>query len=222
MSRGIPRHGQEMLSARRIAPNRRRRSVATVLFEGRFWPGIADGSITVTFRRWKRPQVVTGRPYRTGGGIVVVDAVDHVTTEAITDRDARAAGYPDAATLVADLRGSPDLAITRIRFHRSPDPDPRAVLAADDQLDDDAVAAIAARLARLDRASTIGPWTHRYLRLIADHPERRAPDLAAMEGRETAPFKLDVRKLKNLGLTLSFPVGYRLSPRGAAYLATQG
>ncbi|MEJ7721115.1 MAG: hypothetical protein WKF58_12005 [Ilumatobacteraceae bacterium] len=35
---------------------------------------------------------------------------------------------------------------------------------------------------------------------------------------ETAPFKLDVRKLKNLGLTHSLAVGYELSPRGRAYL----
>ena len=30
-------------------------------------------------------------------------------------------------------------------------------------------------------------------------------------------FKRDVRKLKELGLTESLPVGYRLSPRGRAY-----
>lgn len=34
----------------------------------------------------------------------------------------------------------------------------------------------------------------------------------------TAPFKRDVRKHKELGLTGSLPVGYRLSPRGAAWL----
>jgi hypothetical protein len=34
-----------------------------------------------------------------------------------------------------------------------------------------------------------------------------------------ATFKVHVRKLKNLGLTLSLPVGYRLSPRGEEYLA---
>jgi hypothetical protein len=39
-----------------------------------------------------------------------------------------------------------------------------------------------------------------------------------MVGRETAPFKLDVRKLKNLGLTISLEVGYELSPRGQAFL----
>ena len=56
------------------------------------------------------------------------------------------------------------------------------------------------------------------LALIAQHPDRRAGDLAQMLDREKEPFKLDVRKLKNLGLTLSLPVGYRISPRGAAYL----
>ena len=35
---------------------------------------------------------------------------------------------------------------------------------------------------------------------------------------ETRPFKADVRKLKELGLTESLPVGYRLSPRGERYL----
>jgi hypothetical protein len=57
------------------------------------------------------------------------------------------------------------------------------------------------------------------LALIGQRPQVRAPDLAASVGRETAPFKIDVRKLKNLGLTISHPVGYELSPRGLAYLA---
>ena len=42
-----------------------------------------------------------------------------------------------------------------------------------------------------------------------------------MVGRERDPFKLDVRKLKNLGLTRSLRVGYRLSSRGAAYRAAK-
>ena len=106
----------------------------------------------------------------------------------------------------------------RIAFHLVDEPDPRAELANTAELTPDDVAAIDRRLERLDRASSTGPWTGVVLALIAEHPERRAPDLAAMLGRETAPFKLDVRKLKNLGLTLSFRIGYRLSPRGEAYL----
>ena len=69
-----------------------------------------------------------------------------------------------------------------------------------------------ARLARLDRASSHGAWTTEVLQTIAARPAVRAADLAAGFGRETQPFKLDVRKLKNLGLTLSLEVGYRLSP----------
>ncbi|WP_211190943.1 hypothetical protein [Actinomycetospora sp. TBRC 11914] len=73
----------------------------------------------------------------------------------------------------------------------------------------------------MDRRSGHGPWAWSTLRAIAAEPGRRAPDLAAAFGRETAPFKADVRKLKALGLTHSLPVGYELSPRGRAVLATR-
>ena len=57
------------------------------------------------------------------------------------------------------------------------------------------------------------------LRLIADRPGVRAGDLAESLGRERLAFKADVRKLKSLGLTESLDVGYRLSPRGEAWIA---
>jgi hypothetical protein len=189
-----------------------------VLFEQRFWPLIADGTVTVTFRRWKRPQAVEGRRYRTPGGIVEVERVDTVDPHRITHADAKRSGFPTRDALVADLRGDPELPVTRIQFHVVDEPDPRAVLAASDALTDDDVAAIEGRLDRLDRASSHGAWTRAVLAAIAARPATRAPDLAASFGRDTAEFKVDVRKLKNLGLTLSLPVGYRLSPRGEAYL----
>jgi hypothetical protein len=190
-----------------------------VLFEGSFWPGIADGSVTMTFRRWKRRQAVAGNRYRTGGGIIQVDELDVVDAASITDAEARASGYPDAATLRDDLRGTDDLPVYRLVFHLVTEPDPRAELAGTADLSDDDVAAIERRLARLDAASSYGPWTRVVLETIATRPAVRAADLAATLGRETQPFKLDVRKLKNLGLTLSLERGYRLSPRGEAYLA---
>ena len=64
----------------------------------------------------------------------------------------------------------------------------------------------------------MGDWTYAVLRAIAENPGLRAPDLAASFGRETAPFKRDVRKLKELGLTESLEIGYRISPRGQAVL----
>jgi hypothetical protein len=189
-----------------------------VLFEQRFWSSIADGTLTVTFRRWKRVQAVAGRRYRTAGGIVEVEQVSVIEPESITDDDARRSGYESANALVADLRGDPTLPVTRVQFHLVDEPDPRATLAATASLTDDDVAAIGTRLGRLDARSRHGAWTRAVLETIEARPATRAPDLAASFDRETQEFKIDVRKLKNLGLTLSLPVGYRLSPRGEAYL----
>ena len=105
-----------------------------------------------------------------------------------------------------------------VRFRRVDEPDPRSVLAADAALDDAGRTTLDARLARLDKASPRGPWTAETLALIAARPAVRAPDLAESLGRDTLSFKIDVRKLKALGLTESLLIGYRLSPRGRAYL----
>ncbi len=75
-------------------------------------------------------------------------------------------------------------------------------------------------MARLDKASKRGPWTIDVLRLIESHPQVRAQDLAESIGIEKDVLKNDVRKLKALGLTISFSPGYELSPRALAYLAT--
>ncbi len=189
-----------------------------------FWSGISDGTITVAFRRWRRPTVVAGRPYRTGGGRIEVLAVDIVDPASITDAEVAASGHGDRADLLDYLNDASlaDRDLYRVRFRVLDEPDPREILANESDLDADDIAAISTRLDRLDRAGADGPWTRPTLELIARHPERRAPDLAEMMGRETAPFKLDVRKLKNLGLTTSLRIGYRLSPRGEAYLGATG
>lgn len=190
-----------------------------MLFRKQFWAGIVDGSITLTFRRWDRSRVVAGRSYRSPAGILDVSSVTEVDPAAISDAEARAAGFPDAATLVGDLPGDPAHPTFRIAFTVSTRPDPRAELAANDDLAEHDIAEITRRLDRLDAASSHGRWTRETLELIKSRPAVRAPDLAASAGRERDPFKIDVRKLKNLGLTESLPVGYRLSPRGRAYLA---
>ena len=187
-------------------------------FTKQHWAGIADGSIPVAFRRWRRPTVVVGRVYRTGGGRVEVRSVEEIDPGRISPADVSRTGHESAPHIRSQLRGEENWPVFRIEFRVLDEPDPRAVLANNTRLSEEDVAEIDRRLARLDRASRHGPWTTETLGLIRDHPEVRAPDLAAMVGRETQPFKLDVRKLKNLGLTLSLNPGYRLSPRGEAYL----
>src|SRR3954454_9119941 len=157
-------------------------------FEQRYGPAIADGSLTLTFRRWIRPQVVAGRRYRTAAGMLEVEAIDLASPGDITDAEAVQAGYPSAAALVAGL---PDSAapLYRVRFHGVAEPDPREELAAADDLSADDVAQLDARLERLDRASSSGPWTMAVLQVIAERPAVRAPDLAASFGREALAFK---------------------------------
>jgi hypothetical protein len=196
-------------------------TVPAVLFPQRVHAGLADGSVTLAFRRWRRPSVKPGGRQRTPVGELAIDAVDQVTLDDVTDADARRAGHADRPALADELARHPDGTLYRIAFHLA-GADPRIALRERADLDDDEWRAVDARLARLDRASRHGPWTTVTLRLIAERPATRAGDLAASLGRETPPFKIDVRKLKELGLTESLDVGYRLSPRGRAVLDRLG
>jgi hypothetical protein len=191
-----------------------------VLFTQRFWQGISDGTITVAFRRWKRPTVKRGGTLRSPGGFLAIDDVRPIELSAIRERDARAAGYDSRADLVVELERR-EGTLYRVDFHLA-GPDPRDALRVRAELPDDEWSDLERRLLRLDRASPRGPWTREVLQLIADRPATRAADLAASLGRETQPFKTDVRKLKALGLTISLDVGYRLSPRGEALLRRLG
>jgi hypothetical protein len=191
-----------------------------VLFERRLQAGLRDGSIRLAFRRWRRAQVVGGRLYRSPVGLIEVPAVSAVSGE-ISLEDARAAGFASVEKLLADLKGPPEAAIYRVELRLSAEPDAREVLAQDGALGEGDVAQLRQKLARLDAARA---WTMATLQAIEARPGTRAADLAVDLGwPELQPFKLHVRKLKALGLTLSLEVGYRLAPRGEAYLrATAG
>ena len=180
--------------------------------------GVADGSMSLAFRRWRKQDVQPGATFRTATGVIRVDAVERIDPADITDADAVLAGHRDADAVRKRLAGDDSVPTYRVELSWSGE-DPRVALRESDRLTDDDVADIDKRLARLDRASSHGPWTMQTLDLIRRRPHTRAPDLAVEVGRERDPFKIDVRKLKNMGLTISHPVGYELSPRGIAYLA---
>ena len=179
------------------------------------YEGVTAGEITLAFRRQRRRTVRPGGTLRTAVGVLAILAVDEIIEDDITDADARRAGYADRGAAIAWLKDEGTL--YRIEFTLQ-GPDPRIALRDDDNLTADDVDEVRRRLDRLDQASARGPWTRQTLVTIRDQPGVRAPDLAASFGLETLKFKTDVRKLKELGLTESLPVGYRLSPRGVATL----
>ena len=178
--------------------------------------GIAEGSVTLAFRRWDRPRVRPGGTQRTAAGVVRFDTVEPVDAASLTEDDAARAGARSLADLqkLLDRRDGAHIYRMAVSFAG---PDPRVELRERADLSDDERRAVDRRLDRLDAARGT-PWTRQVLALIAERPGVRAPDLAASLGRETQPFKIDVRKLKELGLTRSLAVGYEISPRGRAYL----
>ena len=187
-----------------------------MLFQRHILEGIAAGTITCAFRLWRKPTVRNGGTLKTAIGVLRITGLEAVAAQDISDRDARRAGYANAAearrALQSDRGGTP----YRISF-RLDGPDPRIHLRADDKLGADALADIEKLLARLDHRES-GPWTSSYLELIADSPGVLAATLAKRVGCERDPFKRDIRKLKELGLTESLEIGYRISPRGRAVL----
>lgn len=158
-------------------------------------PGVADGTITVTFRAWSRPQVKVGGHYRIGATTVEVTALGQVPLASAPAEERARLGDTDP--------------VWRVDFVRIV-PIATAPLTTDE---------LTRRLDRLDAASTHGPWTRGTLHLIRDNPGVVSTVLAEKVGRERFAFKTDVRKLKALGLTESLEVGYRLSPLGESFLA---
>lgn len=191
-----------------------------MLFAGSDRDGVAEGRITAAYRRWAEPRVVEGRVYRTNAGRIHIDSIKPVNPDLITDNDEMLARADrrNAKDVRRRLRGDDTLPTWLIRFHLVEGPDPREQLAAAADLTSADVEDLSAKLTQLDSVSRHGAWTLATLRLIRSTPATRAADLAAHLGRDTPSFKLDVRKLKNLGLTRSLEVGYELTPRGTAYL----
>ncbi len=192
-------------------------------FERRFAELIRKGEVTVSFRRWRRPQVVAGRRYRVAWiGFIDVLRIAEVTRDSIRAADAKRAGFASVRELFEyiDVKSvAPDTTLYRIdlRYCGDATPDPRAQLAARAASADERDA-LRAKLDAMDARSSHGAWTRRVLALIAKSPGIRAGDLAEEIGWDTPTFKQHVRKLKTLGLTESLEVGYRLSSRGSAFV----
>jgi hypothetical protein len=177
--------------------------------------GIESGRVETVYRKWVAPRVRSGSQIRTPVGVIEVVSVEEIDPGSLSPADAWAAGFESVPDL---LRAAGDRGPVMYRIGvRHIGADPR--LAIRESIPDASeLIEIGRRLDRLDATSRHGPWTRETLALIASSPGVRAEDLARSVAREKMPFKLDVRKLKEIGLTESLETGYRLSPRGQAVM----
>ena len=179
---------------------------------------IAEGRISALFRRWVKPTVKSGGTLRTAVGVLAIESVEPIVESDLTASDARAAGFPGVAALRAELSKRPQGVVYRIRV-RWQGADPRTELSHKVEVSPQEFEHLCAKLSRLDKASRQGAWTFKTLHTLHQAPGRRAADLAAQLGFEKEWLKLSIRKLKELGLTQSLEAGYRVSPRGEAFLS---
>lgn len=186
-----------------------------MMFPNAVLDGIVAGEIDLAYRRWTRRMHAPGGSQRTKVGVIAFDEVDIVDPESLTEADAARTGS-DLATLNRWLVKKPEGDLYRIRLHFA-GADERVELRESRPRKAEREK-IVAGLAAMDRRSGRGPWTELFLTSIADNPAVLAETIAHGIGWERKPFKANVRRLKELGLTESLPTGYRLSPRGKAVL----
>jgi hypothetical protein len=187
-----------------------------MLFKKKILEGIQNGSVTLAYRRWRRPTVREGGTLLTPVGELSIGSVSTVSLVSISAADAGLAGYESRDALLAELTRRAEGEFYRIELG-SLGPDPRIRLR-DLPATGDEFQTIQKKLQRLDSYPGVRAWTLRVLEVLSSHPGVRAGDLCCLVDQEKDQFKRNVRKLKNLGLTESLGIGYRLSRRGQALL----
>jgi hypothetical protein len=134
-----------------------------MLFQQRFLDGIRSGSITLAFRRWRRPSVRSGGTLLTPIGQLGIASVAEVSIGDISEVEARCAGYESLDALRAALGEGMEGRVYRIELGQLR-ADPRVALRESAALTDDERRDLAKRLARLDEHAE-EPWTSRVLHL---------------------------------------------------------
>ena len=173
---------------------------------------IVRGEISLVFRRWRRPTVRTGGSLRTALGVLRILEVAKMEESDVSDADAAAAGYASRAALLEDL-GSRAGQLYRIAVEHV-GADPRIALRRQDELSGSGRRRAPAPAGTPRRESTSPSVDAARASRDRANPAVAAQVLARRLGYERHWLKPQVRKLKNLGLTVSLPVGYELSPRG--------
>ncbi|MGS2740649.1 hypothetical protein [Sinomicrobium sp. M5D2P17] len=188
-----------------------------MLFKNVHLEGIRSGKVTLAFRKWKKPAVKSGTILKTAVGQVEITGISPINEEELTEDDALRSGFKDVPALKKELQKRPSGALYRInvRYHS---PDPRMALREQTKLGNEAFRELREKLKRLDTYSKQGNWTLDILIAIQEFPKLKAADLALKTGKEKEWLKPNIRKLKNLGLTVSHNPGYTLSPLGAVFL----
>lgn len=192
-----------------------------MLFKQKDLDGIKAGTITVSFRNWKKLSVNVGSEVKTSVGKVRVGSIREVKLEDITDEEATEAGFASAKSLTGLLASQKEGKIYKIAVSFIEEA-PKIEFSVQSEFSEEEFAELKTTLLNLDKFSKVGKWTTKTLQGIRENPKLKAADLAVKLKKEKEWLKLNVRKLTSLGLTISHEPGYTLSPKGEAYMLLIG
>lgn len=184
-----------------------------MLFKHYHLEGIKNGKIHLAFRKWHKPSVKVGTLLNTAIGLIEIKNSEIVLESEITIENAINAGFKNKEDLLNSLptKDNGDIFKITVSFYSE---DPRIKLREQTNLSEIEINDLIDKLDRLDKFSKEGKWTKKVLQAIKENPNLHAIGIAKITGFQKEWLKINIRKLKNLGLTISHTVGYELSPKG--------
>lgn len=188
-----------------------------MLFKKKFLTLIENGKIYTAFRKWSRPSVSESGTLLTPVGQLRIKSLNKVEYKQITDDEIIQAGYENRKELDKELAFKDSGDIYRIEFELE-GVDPRIELRENVEISNDEMTKVIAKLKRLDASGKVKNWTYKVIEIVDSEPGKYAIEYSSKLGYEKEWFKLNIRKLKNLGLTISLTDGYEISPRGKVVL----
>ena len=190
-----------------------------MLFKTKFLALIKAKKIETAIRKWTRPTVKENGTLITAVGQLCITSVKKIKYNEITDEEVNKAGYSGREELDTELsyKNAGEIYIITFRLEGE---DPRIELRQNNNITPNELAALQKKLQALEVRSKVEGWPLRILEAVNNQPGLYAIQYANKLGYEKIWFKLHIRKLKNLGLTISLENGYEISPRGQAFLAS--
>ena len=177
---------------------------------------IKSGEVTAALRKWKKPTVKQNGTLITRIGQLSIDKLDRIELEEVDHKILKACGIEDFESLKKKFFDRKEGDLYLIRFSVI-GPDPRIDLRNNTEWTAEELSNLKKKMTSWDNNFT-APWTLRVLKHILENPHKRAADISVDLDIPKDKLKLNIRKLKAQGLTISHSVGYELSPRGKKLL----
>ena len=187
--------------------------ISFMLFKQKHLEGIKAGTVTLAFRKWKSTQLKRGSLLKTDVGIVEITDIAIINEPHINEIDAQKAGFINLESLMKSIYSAEIGKIYKIHVRFLKETQAKKIKEKI-SLSQSEIDSYKAKLLQMDKYARNGFWTKDILTSIKDNPKLSATQLSLKTGKTKEWLTQSIRKLKNIGLTVSLDPGYDLTPTG--------